>query len=125
MVYQKFEGKSFRKGRPTLAIRQDGRMRLNSDATLQAREKGVERVYILWDKQRRKLALQKATVADGSSYKLTFSTKQNSIDIGAKAFLKHIGWNSSVPVDLPLEWNETEKMFEAKLPRNLKSESDL
>jgi hypothetical protein len=116
MAYEKFGSKSTRKNGPTATLRPDGRIRLNSDATLKFRGLGATRVYLLWDKQRERIALQVASEDSDSSYKLTFSEAQNSTDIGAKAFIKHIGLTLNTKLDMPLEWNQKAKMFEGKLP---------
>jgi hypothetical protein len=105
-----------------MAIRPDGRLRLNSDATAMLRDLGVGRIDLYWDKERRRIGIKGAPDNNASSYKLTFSKQQNSIDIGAKAFLKHIGLGKlKERIDTKLEWNEAEQMFLAKLPKNLNS----
>jgi hypothetical protein len=91
-------------------------LRLNSDATLKFRGVGATRVYMLWDEKRKRIAIQVAPEDSSSSYKLTFSEAQNSADIGAKAFLRHVGVSIETKVDLALEWNQKDQMFEARLP---------
>jgi hypothetical protein len=118
MAFEQFVSKSTRKHYPSMAIRPDGRLRLNSDATAMVRGLGVNRIQLYWDKERRRIGLKAAPDNDASSYKLTFSGQQNSIDIGAKAFIRHIGLELTQKLDTKLEWNEGEQMFQAKLPRN-------
>lgn len=118
MAYERIESQSKRKAGPTLVIKSDGRLRLSADATSQFRAVGATRVSILWDKQKRKIALQVAPDEDRSAFKLSYSAAQNSTDIGARAFLVQIGWTSDAgKADIPLEWNDAEKMFEGKLPK--------
>lgn len=120
MAYKKFESRSSRKGIATIALRPDGRLRLNSDATIQARNLGMKRVHLFWDKERRRIALKRASDGDSTAYKLTFSAGQNSTDIGAKAFLKYVGLDLKKKLDVQLDWSDEEKMFEAKLPKGIR-----
>jgi hypothetical protein len=84
-------------------------------------ELGFTRIDLFWDKEHRRIGLKGAPDNDASSYKLTFSKQQNSIDIGAKAFSKHIGLKDLTErIDVKLEWNEGDQMFQAKLPKSLR-----
>ena len=120
MAYEQFDSKSTRKRVPTMGIRADGRLRLNSDATNLVLELGIKKVFLLWDAQRKRIALKRAPENDNSAYKLIFSKAKNSIDIGAKAFLKHLGLDLEHTLDARIQWNADEEMFEVRLPKNSK-----
>ena len=117
MAYQVYESHSTRKHTPTLGIRPDGRFRLNSDATLAMQEMEFERVQILWDGANHRLAFRKAAPNDHKAFKLTFSRQQNNADIAARAFLKDIGWSAKTRVDVALEWDGDQGLFEATIPK--------
>src|SRR4051794_9339082 len=120
MAYEKFEPRKVRKVGSTITIRSEGRLRFNAEATSCLRTQEVERLSLFWDKHARKIGLQPASHDDKASYKLSFSKEQNSADLAAKSFLKHIGWPTDESVDAPLEWNQKLKIFEAKIPKTNK-----
>lgn len=118
MGYERIVSQSRRKTGPTLVIKANGKFRLSAEATTQFRDAGARRVAILWDKQKRKLALQVASNDDRSAFSLSYSKNQNSADIGAKAFVTGIGWPADGKnIDVLLEWNDNDKMFEGKVPK--------
>ena len=117
VAWEKFKSKSIRRMAPFVSVRTDGRMRFNSDATKKLLSLGVLRLDLLWDRDRGRVGFRPAPEDDRSAYKLTFSRAQNSADIAVKAFLKHAGYVLKEKLDLPLEWDEKEGMFEAKFPR--------
>jgi hypothetical protein len=96
-------------------VKPDGKLRLSAAATAQLREAGATRVAILWDKQKQKIALQVVPDDDHSAFRLSYSSAQNSADIAARSFLSSIKWVASAAVDIPLKWNESERMFEGKV----------
>src|SRR5258708_38189839 len=124
MAFEKFLNKSTAKHGPTMAIKPDGRLRLNADATALLRDLGATRIHLLWDKERRRIGPKAAPSDDASAYKLTFGNKQHSIDIGAKAFLRHIGLELKKKIDTSIEWNEGEQLFQAKVPKNIRKGED-
>ncbi|MEO8594547.1 MAG: hypothetical protein ABI759_14620 [Candidatus Solibacter sp.] len=124
MAYDRIESQSRRKAGPTLVIRAEGKLRLSAEATSRFREAKATRVSILWDKQRRKIALQIAEDDDGTAFRLSYSKTQTSADIGARTFLTTIGWPQDAgSIDVPLEWNAEENMFEGRLPKKIESEA--
>jgi hypothetical protein len=100
-----------------LTITTDGRITLNADAGDALRSVGGKFVQILWDAATSKVALRPLTRAGDSSYKLQVRTGKRGTMFSARAFLRYIGWNSSKPVAIQVEWNEKEKVLEASLPR--------
>lgn len=116
MAYERFENKSKRFGEPSLTIRIDGRIRLNAAAVQLLKTKAVTQVWILWDPELLKLALKPARSADKTAYKLTFSKEQNMADIGAKAFIRHLGWTSAESFSTTVSWNDKEGLLETDKP---------
>jgi hypothetical protein len=118
MTFEKFDRKSSRKTGPSLSVRTDGRMRLNAEATRKLLDLGITRLDLLWDRKGARIGLKRAPDDDQTSYKLTFSKEKNSADLAVKAFFRHIELQPKTKIDLALEWNEVEEMFQAKLPKD-------
>lgn len=123
MAYERFVSKSVRRAGPFLSMRPDGRIRFNLDATNKLLSLGISRLDLLWDKANGRLAFRAAASDDGLAYKLSVSRQQNSADVSVRAFIKYIGLSLTEKVDLPLEWNGSQKMFEAKLPHEVRRKS--
>ncbi len=99
---------------PTLTIATNGTIALNATAGRVLSERNIKLVYLLWDKDRHRLAIKAAPKADRNSYRVSLGDSSSSIR--AKTFLRHIGWNALTRESLEAFWNESEKMFEALLP---------
>lgn len=121
MGYERFVSKSVRRSGPFLSLRPDGRIRFNLDATKRLLNLHVSRVDLLWDQGNRRLAFRVAPDDDELAYKLSVSKEQNSSDVAVKAFMKHVGISLTEKIDLPLEWNSAQKMFEAKVPDEVRT----
>lgn len=116
MAYERFDKRSVRLGEPSFTIRTDGRIRLNADATRLLAAKAVTHVWIFWDASRSKLALKPTNSRDKAAYKVVFSKTQNMSEIGAKAFIRHLGWNSPRPFSTSVTWNTKEALLEGVEP---------
>jgi hypothetical protein len=101
-------------GRPTLTVYPDGAIRVNTNATTLLREMGAERVLLLWDRDKRKLAIMPAAKNDVRSYKLRFDSARGVSGFAAKAMMKKIGWNAERTVRIPV--NQINKMLEGTVP---------
>jgi hypothetical protein len=121
VAYEKFISKSVRRSGPFISMRPDGRIRFNVDATRRWLNHGISRVELLWDKGNGHLAFRAAPDHDHLAYKLSVSKEQNFADVGVKAFMRHIGFPSAKKTDVPLQWNEAERMFEAKIPHEFRA----
>ena len=123
MAYEVFESKSTRQGGPTISIRPDGVMRLNSDATAILKKMGTSRILLLWDREKLKLAIDPAQTNDERSYKVTYSKYRGASGFAAKAFARHIGWKGAGSVALPMRVGH-EHLFEMDVPaKHLKSQT--
>lgn len=103
----------------TLNINPKGRIGISQKA---ARFLGLESgslVLVLWDKEKKRLAIQKINDDDVRAYKVSYSN--NSAGIHAVNFLKHIGYTASETRTLIGEWNEADSLFEVAIPLDLLS----
>jgi hypothetical protein len=97
-----------------LAITPTGRIAVNAEACRVLRDAGVKQVVLLWDPQRKKMAMRGTAKADKHGFAITFGGSSGTI--GAKSFLRHVGWSASRRVTLPASWNASARMFEVVLP---------
>jgi hypothetical protein len=116
MTYELFNIKSQRIGSPALTITADLRMVLNADAGDLLRREGAKFIQILWDAKTYKVALRPLTKRGQSSYKLSSKSGRRGMGFSGATFLRHIRWNSTRSSNIPIEWNEEEKILEASLP---------
>ena len=107
-------------GREMVSILPDGAMRLNQDATAILDELGAERVLLLSDEPKRKIAIAYAEADDSSAYRLWYSRKRNSSQFAAKRFARRIGWSAKQAVRVPLRWNG--KLLEGTIPPDFLSQ---
>jgi hypothetical protein len=117
MGYELFNPKEARIGSPVLTINRDGKITLNADAGDLLRHEGAKFIQILWDAGASKMALRPFSKLMEGSYKLTTKSGRRGMVVSGFAFLRHIHWNFSKSVTVPVEWNEKEKLLEASLPR--------
>jgi hypothetical protein len=99
---------------PAVSIRPDGGMRLNAAAAEFLKAKGADRVLLLWDEDKNKIAISVAPKQDTRGFKLHYNTEWKGASFAAKAFFGHIGWKADRTVPLTLTW--VNSMFEATLP---------
>jgi len=115
MAFEVFDSRWQRPaGTPTISIRPKGAIRLNVDATRLIKSKGFERVLLLWDREKRKLAISSAPELDKRAYRVTYSPTGSSATIGAKAFPAFIGLAVDRSVSLPAEFQTG--MLQATIP---------
>lgn len=114
-MYERFENRRIMYRGPAMAIRPEGRLRLNSAAAALLKDAGATRVWILWDRDRLRIALKPAEQSEVKAFKLG-SGSNSSTDISVKAFLKHIGWSASEPFSTPVEWVKQNGILEAINP---------
>ena len=101
-------------GRPTISVQPNGVVRVNSEATKVLKNLGAERVLLLWDKEKRRVAVAAATKNDARSYKLRVDPKKGVAQFAAKAAMRHIGWIAERSVRIPVRL--VEKMLEGTIP---------
>ena len=115
MAYELFKRTAVRVESPTLAITPTGRIVVNAAGCRILRDAAVKHVVLLWDGSGRRMAVKGARKREKYAFTITFS-RGSSGSLGAKTFLRHIGWRAAERVTLPALWNETDKMFEVVLP---------
>jgi hypothetical protein len=117
MAYEVFDNKAARKfGSPQLTVR-NGKIALNADAGDYLESVGAKFVHILWDAQECKIAVQPVAQEDGRTFKLSIRKEKRGGTLSAQSFLNYIRWNSKAAVVVEANWNETEKILEARLPK--------
>jgi hypothetical protein len=103
-------------GEPMLSISAAGRIRVNTDATKLLRAMGAERVLLLWDKDKRKIAITPADKHDNRSYKLKINSAKGVAEFAAKATMRAIGWSSVRTLRIAV--HQTGKMLEGTMPED-------
>lgn len=116
MGYEVFQRTLIRVDVPVLAIAPGGRVAINAAACRILTEAGIKSFIILWDKEKRKMAVKAAPKGEKNSFAVTFAADRHSGTFAAKSFLQHIGWHATKRETLPTVWNASEKMFELSLP---------
>jgi len=105
--------KGTRDSRPIISLRVNGKIGLNIIATRLLMENGVERVQVLWDAQKRKIAL--AAAPDGvRGYKVYVNEKGNQATIGIRSLGAFIGLSPNRTVKAIATYSN--KMLEATIP---------
>lgn len=121
MGYEVFESKSKRLDTPAITIQPSGALRINTIASTILREAGVECVLLMWDQDKRKIALSPTPAGDPRAYKLRYHVKGSGAQLAAKAFVKHIGWSADHSVTIPMQ--KVRGLFEIELPKDRLSET--
>jgi hypothetical protein len=106
--------KGKRDDRPIISLRLNSKIRLNMAATQVLTKNGIERVRVLWDAQKRKIALAAAADDDPHGYKLYLGSKGNQGSIGIRSFGVFIGLKPGPTVKVYASFSH--KMLEARIP---------
>jgi len=122
MAYEVFDNKAVKFNSPQLTIGK-GRIFLNADAGDLLAGLGAKFVHILWDQSACKLAIRPVPKVDGRAFKLRFTDGKRGVSLSAQAFLNYIHWDSAVRLAVPAQWNQTENLLEARLPKEHLSEA--
>jgi hypothetical protein len=116
MAYELFHNKAAKGGAPQLTIRA-GRIALNAHAADILAKAGMRFAHILWDSDVCKLALKPTAKVDEKAFRLSIPAGKRGGTFSAQSFLNYILWNATKPVVVAAEWNERERLLEARLPR--------
>jgi hypothetical protein len=114
MGYTIFERKRIQSGTPGVSFSTGGRVGINQAATQILQANAVENVLLLWDEERRRVAIRPITKKDKRAYRLT-QGKSSSMFSG-KSFLEYIGYDMGETRSFPAEWNEEDEIFEVEIP---------
>ncbi len=116
MGYEILSARTQRKpaGRPMISIQPNGQIRFNVQATEILKRLGIERVLLLWDKDKHKIAIALASKNDDRSYKVRYDPKKNVAQVAAKAIVPQIGWNAERSVRIAV--HQSEKTLEGIVP---------
>ncbi len=116
MGYEIFTRKIRKLATPAVTITKLGRISFNKSATRPLEAQAVENVLLLWDADKQQIAVRPITKKDSRSYKLSYGAKGNGAGFSAKTFLDYIGLDYSTSRTVLIEWNDSESMFEGKVP---------
>jgi len=106
--------KGKRDNRPIISLRLNSKIRLNIIATQLLMKDGIERMRVLWDAQKRRIALAAAADDDPHGYKVSVSKKGNQGSIGIRSFAGFIGLKPGATVKVFASYSN--KMLEAAIP---------
>jgi hypothetical protein len=116
MAYELFQNKAAKFGSPQLTIR-GGRISFNADAGDILSSAGMRFAHILWDAHAYKLALKPITKEDENAFRVSVPAGKRGGTFSAQSFLNFIHWNATEPIVVAAEWNERERLLEARLPK--------
>ena len=116
MAYELFSNKATRFAPPELTIR-GGRIFLNAGAGDFFTKLGAQYVHLLWDRTAYKLAIKPVKKEDDNAFRISIPQGKRGGTLSAESFLKYIRWTGKGPANVPAEWNDTEGMLEAVLPK--------
>ena len=106
--------KGKRDDRPIISLRLNSKIRLNMAATQLLIKDGIERVRVLWDAQKRKIAVAAAADDDPHGYKVYLGNNGNQGSIGVRSFGGFIGLKPGPTVKVYASYSH--KMLEARIP---------
>jgi hypothetical protein len=115
-MYKIFPRNLARASSPVVSANRLGRITLNAAAARKMLEKQIEYVYVLWDADARKFALQRCPEPDATAYQLRFAEGNAGAGFSAKPFLKTIGYEFEETIALATQWLENEQLLEVCLP---------
>ena len=113
-MYEIYERKAIRVTFPAISLTPAGKLDFNAAAARKFRENAIEHVLLLWDKDKRKIAIRSIAKRDARSFKVTYS-KNHGASISAASFFKFIEWSQTKRITLPATWNADKCMFELSL----------
>jgi hypothetical protein len=121
MAYQLFQRKSARVAEARWTIRGE-KIALNEAAVNLIAQKGARWFHLLWDPEKRRMAIR-PTTQDDDSYYLSLRGGQRGGVLSVGSFLKYIEWPSGAPVAVKPSWNNREQVLEVTLPQQTGSGS--
>src|SRR5260370_28238324 len=98
---------------PAISLNSAGRIGINQTA---ARLLGLDEgtpVLLLWDRELKSFAIQRAEAGDERAYKVAYN--KSSAGFSAKVFLDSIGADYSELRTLPAKWNDETKWDEVQI----------
>jgi hypothetical protein len=98
---------------PAITIYPSGVIRLNARSASIFKEMNVERVLVMWDKDKRKIALAPDAKGDSRSYRVSYNANGSMATVAAKFIATFIGWSAQRAVKVNAEF--TDGMLQAKL----------
>ena len=106
---------------PTITIAPSGVIRLNARSAAIFKEMNVERVLVMWDKDKKKISLAPDANRDSRSYRVSYNANGNMASVAAKIITTFIGWSAQRGIKVNAEFNDG--MLQAKLPAEYISSS--
>lgn len=97
---------------PTMSLRRGAKIGLNLQVVEILKREGFERVLLLWDVEKRKVALARAP--EGKGYSVTYNKYLNQASIGVKSFADHIGLKPNERVKIALSYKN--ELLEGVVP---------
>lgn len=116
MGYSIYERKNFRTSSPAVTVTSQGRIALNSPLSKLFHKMAVQSVLLMWDDEKRKVALRPITKKDNRSYSVAYSHDVAGASVSAHGFLKHLGWDGKKH-NVPAIWNDDESVLEFDIPQ--------
>ncbi len=110
MGYEAFTSRYAHPDFPAASLGKEGRIYFNRSATEIFLKTESKYALLLWDKDTRKIAVQRALKTDRRAYRITMENR--ACVINAKAFLSYINYDRSHTRSFAAEWNQKDEMFE-------------
>ena len=116
MAWEVFSKKVIRTGEPVITLGKMGRVAFNQIATNVLRQKSVEYVVLLWDKEHYKCGVRPSNSKEANAYKLTYNEKYNGCGFSAVTFLNYIRYDWTVTRAFNADWDAHASMFIFDIP---------
>ena len=115
MPYEIYNRKVVYRGIPAVTISKFGRLSFNKAATDILQENVIERILMLWNKEKRFVGIQSIKKQDDRAFNVRYNKRGDGAGFTVTSFLKHIEYNASETRIFPVEWNDQQQMFEFEI----------
>lgn len=116
-MYEIFDQKKSRIGRPAVTIHPAGRIYFNQEAAAWLIANKVKRVLLLWGRDNYFVGLRAGRANDSRAYSIAYSAKGGGASITAKSFLNWIRFKEAQPsVTVEAHLNDEKTLIEFQLP---------
>jgi|HubBroStandDraft_1064217.scaffolds.fasta_scaffold412018_1 hypothetical protein len=103
---------------PVITLRHGDKINLNRSAAQILKKADIDRVVVLWDSEKRKMAIKRAADDDPYGYKVSYREGAIQAGIGLKSFAAFVGLKPGQSVKVYATY--TNKMLEATIPMKMK-----
>lgn len=116
MAWELYRPERNTSGDPSVTLSTMGRMMFNKAATKKLSELKVRRAELLWDQTQGRMGIRPSS-SPNAIYSLRIPESLNHTSFSCSSFLNHIGYDWSKTRSFPATWDDQQKMYVIKLPK--------